>query len=91
MASLTPITGTQILARVVPVPSPELEKLPPASPLPTTPQEERTDELVDGEESQAAEVMRYTPRDPPCVAEEEAAIVQTQGAANAQKPSPPGL
>ena len=90
MASLTPVTGTQVLARIVPVPSPELEKLPPASPLPTSPEEDRTNELADDEESQASEVMRYTPRDPPSVAEDDAATAQTRHNAQRTEAEPTG-
>ena len=88
MAALTPITGTQVFARIVPVPSPELEKLPPASPLPTAPEDERTDELADDEESQASEVVRYTPRDPPSVAKDDATADQAQIDAESAEPEP---
>jgi hypothetical protein len=78
MAALTPITGTHALARIIPFPSPELEKLPPASPLPITQEDERANEMTDGEESQASQVMRYTPRDPPSITEEDPTAAQAQ-------------
>ena len=79
MAALTPISGTHVLARIVPVPSPELEKLPPASPLPLTQKDELANELAGGEESQVSEVMRYTPRDPPSIAEDAPAAIHADG------------
>jgi hypothetical protein len=81
LAALTPITGTDVFARIVPVPSPELEKLPPASPLPITQEDERTADLADGEGSRTSEVMRYTPRDPPSIVEDDPTVSRAQGGA----------
>jgi hypothetical protein len=88
MTALTPITGSDVFARIVPVPSPELEKLPPASPLPISAEDNRTNELADGEESQASEVTRYTPRDPPSVAEDDATADQVQVDAESAEAEP---
>ena len=76
MGVLTPITGKHALARIVPFPSPASEKLPPASPLPIPQEGEPADGAADGEESQTSQVMRYTPRDPPSITEDDPTATQ---------------
>jgi len=71
MAGLTPVSGTHGFSRIVPVPSPELEKLPPASPLPTWDPSERTTKAVAAEETEANGLMRWTPTKPPTVRESD--------------------
>jgi hypothetical protein len=64
MAGLTPIAGTHHLTRVVPVPSAELERLPPASPLPDPNQAANPKVAPGSEESDVGGATRFTPPEP---------------------------
>jgi hypothetical protein len=79
MSGLTPIAGAHTLTRVIPVPSSELEKLPPAAPLPDRNEATQTEDLVQSEEAEANAAMRFTPPEPAeLTAADEATAQQTR-------------
>ena len=80
MAGLTPITGANGLTRIVALPSPELEKLPPASPLRTSDESPAPANSGEGAAIEAHQVMRWTRCDPPGAVESDQAMREAASA-----------
>jgi hypothetical protein len=78
MVGMTTVTGTQSFSRIVPLPSDELQELPPAAPLQPAEDSGRTTGTADLSEPQTYRATRRTPLRVQTLKEPESVLPEAQ-------------